>query len=343
MLCTLSQAVQAAEVGDPLQRPAVASERAATSMMTAITRAGDRLVAVGERGIVLLSTDGGQRWTQARVPVSTLLTGVRFATPRRGWAVGHSGVVLATQDGGMTWAVQLDGTRAAQLLQASAMQAIGSDTLVGRLRAETERLVREGADKPFFDVDVENEQVLTVIGAFGLALRSEDGGASWHAWSQPVLSPAGKHLYGLGRKGGTAVVVGEQGMVCRSGDAVEGCVLKAVPAKTSHFGVVVLSEQHWLVYGLRGKAFLSEDGGESWQNVGIDESASLTAGLRRRDGAIVLASQAGTLFISTDGGHGFRKLTVRNPVPIIGIAEAPDGTLVAAGLRGVARIDVAAN
>lgn len=343
VVSVVSQLSAAAPIGDPLQRPALPSARAATSMMTAVTRAGDKLVAVGERGLILVSADGGSQWTQAKVPVSVLLTGVRFATPLRGWVVGHSGVVLSTSDGGMTWALQLDGVRVAEIMRAAADKAKGDPAQIERLRVDADRLVREGADKPFLDLDVESERVVTVIGAFGLALRSEDGGASWQSWSDRIPNAGGSHLYSIGRKGDTVVIAGEQGIVCRSSDHGEDFIAKAIPAKTSNFGLVVVSEHHWMVYGLRGKAFVSEDGGDSWQSVSIDESASLTAGLRREDGSIVLASQAGALFVSTDGGHAFKKLAVPNPSPIIGIAEAPDGRLVTAGVRGVARIEVPAD
>lgn len=343
LLGAVGQAAMAGPAGDPLQRPARASARAATSMMTAVARAGDALVAVGERGLILRSADSGRHWVQARVPVSVLLTGVRFATPRRGWAVGHSGTVLATSDGGMSWTVQLDGARAARLVQRAAGQAGGDGAPAVRLRADAARLVREGADKPFFDLDVESEQVVTAVGAFGLAMRSEDGGASWRSWGQRIPNPGGSHLYAAARSGDAVVFVGEQGLVCAAVLPRTGCAVQAVPAKSSNFGVVVLSERHWLVYGLRGKAQVTDDGGDSWRGVSIDEAASLTAGLRRNDGSVVLASQAGTLFVSTDGGRRFEKLPRPDPVPIVGMAEAPDGALVVAGLRGVARIEVKVN
>src|SRR5512134_1626366 len=40
-----------------------------------ITRAGDRLVTVGERGFALLSDDGGKTWKAVETPVTRTLTG----------------------------------------------------------------------------------------------------------------------------------------------------------------------------------------------------------------------------------------------------------------------------
>ncbi|WP_430515935.1 WD40/YVTN/BNR-like repeat-containing protein, partial [Pseudomonas fluorescens] len=61
-----------------LDQAALQSAKAAHSVLLAVTRAGERLVAVGERGIVLLSDDSGVSWRQAKVPVSVSLTAVQF-------------------------------------------------------------------------------------------------------------------------------------------------------------------------------------------------------------------------------------------------------------------------
>ncbi|MDP2022176.1 MAG: hypothetical protein Q8L16_14910, partial [Hydrogenophaga sp.] len=59
----------AAQAPAALSRPALMSPKALGAAMLAVTRAGSRLVAVGERGTVLLSDDHGQHWRQAAVPV----------------------------------------------------------------------------------------------------------------------------------------------------------------------------------------------------------------------------------------------------------------------------------
>ena len=82
---------------------------ASRSMLLDIAVAGERLVAVGERGHILTSQDQGQNWTQAEVPTSVMLTRVFFVDDKLGWAVGHDGNVLHSQDGGLIWALQRDG------------------------------------------------------------------------------------------------------------------------------------------------------------------------------------------------------------------------------------------
>src|SRR5512134_1715805 len=93
LACSAAFAAPQAPVGPALERPALASRHAQRSVLLGAAQAGARLVAVGERGIVLLSDDEGAHWEQVPVPVSVSLTAVRFADERLGWAVGHGGVV----------------------------------------------------------------------------------------------------------------------------------------------------------------------------------------------------------------------------------------------------------
>src|SRR5205807_1877706 len=58
---------------------------AAQSLLIAVATAGPRLVAVGDRGIIVLSDDRGRSWTQAPdVPTQALLPGVCFQDAGRG-------------------------------------------------------------------------------------------------------------------------------------------------------------------------------------------------------------------------------------------------------------------
>src|SRR5689334_19915327 len=92
----------------PLQAvPAVQASNASRAVMLDAVWAGERVVAVGDHGVVLLSDDHGKRFHQANsVPLSTPLTGVSFVDAKRGWAVGHWGAILASTDGGESWQIQ---------------------------------------------------------------------------------------------------------------------------------------------------------------------------------------------------------------------------------------------
>src|SRR6476620_10550171 len=100
---------------DVLDAPARMSPLAEKSLLLSVTRAGDRLVAVGQRGHILISTDRGKTWTQSPAPVSSDLTSVFFVDARLGWAVGHFSDTAPTENGGEHWTVQLTGRQANDL------------------------------------------------------------------------------------------------------------------------------------------------------------------------------------------------------------------------------------
>ena len=59
-----------------LDIPAQMSKHSSKSVLLSLTRAGNRIVAVGERGYILISDDNGITWLQVTVPVSVALTSV---------------------------------------------------------------------------------------------------------------------------------------------------------------------------------------------------------------------------------------------------------------------------
>jgi len=61
---------------------------AGQSMLLDGTSSGVLITVVGERGHVLISSDG-KRWQQIIVPTRTTLTGVYFRDKQNGWVVGH--------------------------------------------------------------------------------------------------------------------------------------------------------------------------------------------------------------------------------------------------------------
>src|SRR5438034_11738498 len=85
--CRIGPALAQAQEGVPaLQRPAPMVPQSMHGAMLAVALAGPRIVAVGERGVVLLSDDRGATWRQVAIPVSVTLTAVRFVNDKTGWA-----------------------------------------------------------------------------------------------------------------------------------------------------------------------------------------------------------------------------------------------------------------
>lgn len=176
---------------NPLRhQPAVKAANPMHYMMLSATRAGKRMVAVGERGVVLLSDDDGAHWRQARtVPTRATLTSVRFVDDKAGWAVGHWGSILATADGGETWHMQRDDL---------------------------------STDQPLFSVWFRDRQNGLAAGLFSLLLSTSDGGKTWNKIALPA--PAGARSADLNLfsvfsdNKGQIWIAAEQGTVYRSAD-----------------------------------------------------------------------------------------------------------------------------
>ena len=328
LACAVS-AQAAAPAPAALAEPALVSPKALGAATLAVARAGDRLVAAGERGTVLWSDDGGKAWQQAQVPVRSGITALRFVDANNGWAAGHLGVILKTSDGGKTWTKQLDGLQAAQAVLAAATDDAG--------RRAAQRLVEEGADKPWFDLDVSDAQHAVAVGAYGLAMATRDGGKTWQPLPTRAANPRGLHLYGVRVVDGRWFIAGEQGLLLRSGDGGATFTPLASPYKGSFFGLLASPAGTLLAYGLRGSVYRSADAGANWDKVELGTPLSLQAGIAQR-GELTLLAQSGELFTSSDDGRSFsRKATPAGPLPAAGLAAAPDGAWVIASLRGTRR------
>lgn len=329
MAVPLSAVTPAAQRHDPLRRPALQVPRAAQGVMLAVAAAGPRLVAAGERGLVLWSDDGARQWRQAQVPVSVTLTALSFPTPRQGWAVGHGGAVLHTGDGGETWALQLDGRTAAQLEHRAALASRDAQRV-----AQAEQLLADGADKPFLAVHFWNARRGVIIGAYGLVFGTEDGGATWTSWSDRVDNPRGLHLNALHADGDFVMLAGEQGLLLRSTDGGRRFERVETPYKGSWFTVTGQGDQV-VIGGLRGHAFWSADRGRSFAPSQVPVPVTLSSAMVDRQGRWLFLNQAGLLLGSSDRGRSLQPIKQPPGPPLTALAQTADGPVVAASFAGV--------
>jgi len=338
---SVAQSANPPSVPDLLELPALESQRAQQALHLAVTAAGERLVAVGERGIVRLSDDRGHTWRQARhVPVSVALTAVAFVSASEGWAVGHSGVVLHSTDGGETWTRQLEGNQVAQIVAQDARErAVAGEAGADQRLRSAEALVEDGPDKPFLDVAFVSATQGYVVGAYGLALQTHDGGASWQSLMGQVPNPRGRHLYQVRLRDQQVLLCGEQGALFRSTDGGHSFAEIDSPYSGTFFGALILEDHAVLAYGLRGNAWRSLDDGLTWQQAQIGQPVTLSAGLRLRDGSLLLADESGRLLRSTDNAAHFATLPLHPGTGITGLVQARDGALILSSSRGMSRIE----
>jgi photosystem II stability/assembly factor-like uncharacterized protein len=274
-------------------------------MLDGVVLANSNLVAVGERGIILISTDHAESWVQAQVPTRATLTAVTFYDNQVGWAVGHDAVILRTRDGGATW-----------------------------------ELIHEAPneERPLLDVWCSDEQKCYAIGAYGYFLETNDGGDSWQS---RIISEDDWHLNQMkASDSGKLYIAAEAGAIYRSDDG--GSTWKTLPSpyEGSFFGVLPLPGDTVLIFGLRGNMFRSEDAGNSWRKVQTGTEAMLNCGVRFVDGRVLIAGLAGTILISKDNGQSVTLFQQSNRLGISAACWVPDLALAIFGEGGARKIDV---
>ena len=333
--------------------------RAQESLLLDITRAGDRLVAVGERGHVLYSDDRGENWIQARVPTSVMLTRLYFVNEQLGWAVGHDGNVLHSRDGGLSWELQRDGVaEQAGINEARAGRALKEVEALriaveqaGELDAERleEALsdaewvldnAREALDQPLYasplmDVWFASPEQGWAAGAYGTLLHTANGGRDWADWSHKVGNPEELHFNGIAGDGaGGLYLASEWGVVFVSGNGGEHWQMMETGYDGSFFGVVVSPvDNRVIAYGLLGTLYASVDSGTDWSALNSGVSASLF-GATVDGERVVFVGQGGTATLSSDAGRSFTPLIQPDRNGLFGVVALPDGALIATGQGG---------
>ncbi|MFK4754070.1 MULTISPECIES: WD40/YVTN/BNR-like repeat-containing protein [Oceanospirillaceae] len=321
-------------------RPALEAAHASHAAMLAVAQAGQRLVSVGEHGLILFSEDQGQTWQQAKVPVSVTLTAVSFANALQGWAAGHYGLILHTEDGGQSWTVQMDGQRAANLvLKEAEVRAEGTDDRqLKRALFSAKRLVADGPDKPFLDIHFRNAREGLAVGAYGLILATVDGGNRWMPLNYNMANSGERHLYSIAEANGYLYIAGEEGLLFRSqpGNDWHFDRLKT-PYDGSFFTLSAAGEQ-LVAAGLKGNAFRSLDGGDSWQTLDLPSDASVVDSILGANGDLLLVNQAGQLLQGNVATAAVRVLPSQPVAAPTAVLRTGQNSLLLSGLRGLAQV-----
>ena len=267
------------------------------SLFLDITCKGNTLVAVGERGHIIVSRNGNP-WQSINTNVTSTLTAVYFYDEKHGWAVGHDSAILKTIDGGYHWQ---------------------------RVYFAPEE------EMPLLDVWFENEQRGIAIGAYGLFLTTSDGGDTWQREEMNIVDTATPEttankdddladLYDLhlnaitSGNNGNLYIVAEAGRIYESDDDGQSWHNLKSPYIGSLFGVLVLADDSVLVFGLRGHLFHSDNKGATWKEIETHTREMLTHGEQQDNGKVIVVGLGGSVLVSVDQGTTFtgRDLGNRN-------------------------------
>ncbi len=339
------------------------------SMLLDVYKAGDKLVAVGERGHVLVSTDQGNSWSQSKAPVSQMLTSIDFASSKVGFAVGHDGQVIRTSDGGTTWTLVRDGLKAQALLNEIAVKDYAAEisrvqylidegatedpdqpaefagmTLDEELEelewlheSAKEKLTEDTVAPPLMDVWMKDELTAFVVGAFGQMFKTSSGGRSWQNLSRDVGNIDGYHLNTVaGTNDGGIYVAGEAGFLSYSHDLGKTWTVADLGYDGSIFGLVASKDGSTIVAtGLRGNTFISKDKGVSWNSVQTGTDYSFSSGVLYGANNLALVGAGGNVAISNDGAKTFTVNTIPQRSSLSSVVAVTNSKLILVGAGGI--------
>ncbi|MEM7705252.1 MAG: YCF48-related protein [Pseudomonadota bacterium] len=298
-----------------------AMPRAGESMLLDVATTGSGLVAVGERGHILRSTEG-ESWEQvADVPTRSTLTAV-FSLGDRVWAAGHDQVIVHSADGGQSWQRQYSSPD----------------------------VFDPEANSPLLDIFFLDEQRGFAVGAYAVFLRTSDGGQSWEVASLELADDAADeeasdeqgaaandpyayddefdigvdyHLNGMTKLAdGTLYIAAEQGNGYRSRNEGETWQELVLPYGGSMFGALTLGQDRLLTFGLRGNAFVSVDAGSSWQQLDTDSLNSLNGAVQLSSGEVVMVGVNGEVLVLADDQIRSLELAEGNDIAAVVIVDS---------------------
>ena len=197
----------------PIDGNAVSAHFAKRSLLLDVHGRGERALAVGERGHILLSTDGGKNWRQVAVPTRRTLTGVFLIDNQTAWSVGHQSVILKSGDGGETWA---------------------------KANAESD------PETAYLDVLFLDAKTGFIVGSYGKFLSTSDGGKMWTEEKQDD-DPHFSHI--IAAPNGGLWLTGEYGTVRRSDNRGASWQSCATSYEGTFFGALPFAKGGAVVFG----------------------------------------------------------------------------------------------
>lgn len=251
---------------------------------------GSRGIAVGVKGAIHESADGGKTWKAVdKTPTQTALLAVA-TQDGRAIAVGLTGTVLVSEranawervDSGSTARlISVDLNPAGLVVAGGEFGAVIVSRDGGRswtpggpdwsAFVTPENL---GAGEPMiYAVSVSDDGQITLAGEFGLIVRSDDSGSTWRVLRSPVKGEPTINGMFIQPAGANSYAVGQEGELLISADGGETWGRCTTGTKLNFLGVGASANGQVVVSGMR-VMYRSVNGGMTWDQVTEGDAAT---------------------------------------------------------------------
>jgi len=327
--------------------------------------------AVGDRGTIWRTENGGMEWELQEAHVGCVLRSIFFVDPQNGWVVGgwthpythkSTAVILRTKDGGRRWTpvsgLNLPSLSKVKFFDANRGWAVGNNSTTftsgvfrttdgGRSWSSLPNGQRDGWTTGDFR-DATTGSVAGDLGRLGLV---KSNGV------QPTRTPAigSRPLHRLQLVGGSSGwLIGDAGLAMQTRDGGLSWTSPDVPLPqgSQHldfYALAIHGEHVWIAGDPGSVIYHSPDYGRSWETIQTGQKMNIRGMtfIDKQHGWAVGA--LGTILATTDGGQtwrlqrsGGRRAAVlgifseasKIPLPLLSKVAADDGYLTAIELIG---------
>ena len=262
------------------------------------------IFAVGNGGLVLVSTNGGASWTVLPTGVTANLFGVFFTSATTGWVVGANGTILFTSNGGATWTPQVSGT--SQQLNSISMVSATTGFIVGTngvILATTNggatwTAQTSGTALNLNSVSAVNANDAWAVGQNGTILVTTNGGATWTAQTSGTT----QNLTGVSFVSTTTGwAVGSNGTILVTTNGGATWTAQTSGTTDGLNSISMVSTTTGFAVGVNGTILSTTNGGTTWTSQTSGTTQNLT-GVSTVSGTTAFVQGTNNIFSTTNSG-----------------------------------------
>jgi len=236
-----------------------------------------------------------QQAIAVRVPAEALMIGIARAGSRL-VAVGDQGTIIYSDDNGQTW------RQAAVPVQATLTRVAFATPEIG-----------------------------WAAGAYGVILRTTDGGRSW------VKQIYGGKIIQLMLASASQFIAASPAQTAAQTALRRANIFRAAGPDKPFLAIIAKSPQSAEIFGAYRMAVATDDGGQSWRDISLHVGDPVSHNLYDAawvGNSLYLAGEAGTVLRSDDQGANFTLLPAPSDTTLFGILDAGNNVILTYGVAG---------
>jgi len=250
---------------------------------------------IGNNGLILKSSDGGEKWREIDIKLSEDLHSLFFNNGKL-YCAGGNGVLLNFDFDNQRW-----------------------------------EKIATNSNETLFNINFINHNIGIITGSNGLVLRSVDGGLTW----EKINCGVSENLFRISFVDeNIGYIVGWNGVIIKTEDQGLTWNRLHL-GYTSYFKDILFVNQFLgFIVGGDGIVLKTEDGGDTWKQLDIGSKSGLYKIFFENNTDGIILTNMGEIFMTTDAGKSWKLSTVGKSVVLNDIQKLSTGKYIIVGNNG---------